>query len=148
MAVGVVAHKATDVRLICRIGQRLVVAEMSRIITPIVGRTPRLIVIDPHRAVDERRTIVCGLHNVVLAIHIRVAHHLHVVSRLLALYDEGGNILKDVLGQYGLQDNDVNTVFVILKHTQIIYVAIAIEVKVVDSFGLRIEQHLKRLYIA
>ena len=71
------------------------------------------------------------LNDIVRTVYILVAYHLDGNGLLLVLINEDRRyILIDIFGQYGLDHHQVLAAICSFHHTQIIHVAIAIQVQV------------------
>ena len=103
----------------------------TRPVAPIPGRIPANPVGAPEPVINDRYIEVCGLDDIVCSVDVLVTDHLHnnlVVS--IFLHIDGGYILKNVFCQNGLQQNQVFVAVCRFYNTQIINLAVAIQVEV------------------
>ena len=124
-------HISGVVAVIDHRGTAIVVGEMI----PVVGRSPYSISCAVPGCVDDGRTNIDGLDDIIGSIDERVADDLNVGCTGLAVHHKGCYILKDIDSQYGLQYDDVDA--------DIIHVAIMVEVEVGKHIGAAVEESLK-----
>lgn len=87
----------------------------------------------PEPVIYDGTIEIDGFDDVVFSIQVRVTYHLnrHRVV-LLAFHIDGGHVLVDVLCQNGLQDNQAVLAFTDLDDAEIVHIAVAVQVKVVQ----------------
>lgn len=137
-----VVHIRVHVSLIVADDDRSGALVVGREIIPVPGRTPDLVVRTAEIGVDHRDLDEHGVDYVVVAIDIAVADHLDIGARLS---DHSRYILEDVRCQASLDDEQVGASFHGLENTEIVYVAIPVEVKVVEHVGRIVQEPLEVL---
>lgn len=120
-----------------------------RIVAPIVRRGPANPTRSPEPIVDDRTVDIHRLNNIVFTIDIFISHdlHLHIVRLILDDKDRC-YILVDILGQDSLQDDQVLRTGTGLNHTDIVDIAITIEIQVGKSRIRVVEDSLKLLKVS
>ena len=85
-------------------------------------------------------------YDILGTIDIRIADDLYVEVGSTCLGHEGSYVLVDISGQACLDQVDVAIALYGLQHTQIVHVAVAVEIQVVDHIARRVEQLLELAY--
>lgn len=85
-------------------------------------------------------------YDILGAIDIRIADDLYVEVGSTCLGHEGSYVLVDISGQACLDQIDVAIALYGLQHTQIVHVAVAVEIQVVDHIARGVEQLLELAY--
>lgn len=109
---------------------------------PVPGRAPDGIVRATEMGVDYRNLDEHGVHYVIMAVDVTVADNLNVG---VGLGDHGGDILEDVRGQAGLDDEQVGASFHGFHDAEIVDVTVPVEVKVVEHVGRVVQKPLEIL---
>lgn len=125
-----------------------VVVPVRRVVAPVVGRVPRVPGGAPEPVVDNRAVDIHGLDDIVLTIYILVTDNLDGHLILCILLDiDSRNVLEDILGQYGLEDDHALATLAYLDDADIVDLAVAIEVEVAEGLIGLVELGLKLLEV-
>lgn len=117
------------------------------IVVPIVGRTPRTIAIRTQAGVNKRSTRENRLDNVLGTIDVGRTDNLYIAGAVCRyIGNDSGHILIYIVGQNSLNQEYVVVTANGLQYTQIIDIAIAIQVEVGEHDRRVVEQELKLLY--
>ena len=117
-------------------------------VTPVPGRVPCNPCVTPEPIVDYRTINVYGLYDIVGSINVLIANYLYRDLILLVLFNiYRGYILIDILCQYGLKNDEALVAFSGLNYAQIIYLPIAIEIKVTERTIRIVEHRLELLQV-
>jgi hypothetical protein len=103
----------------------------TRPVAPIPGRVPANPVGTPEPVVDNRNVKVSGFNDIVHSVDVLVADHLNddlVVG--VFLYIDRGYVLKNVLRQHSLEEDEVLVAVGRFYDTEVIHFAVAVEVEV------------------
>ena len=120
----------------------------SGIVTPIPRRCIGIPIRSPEPIVNDRLIDIYRLNNIVGSIDIFIANNLYGdFVRLVFLHIDGGNILVDVLGKDGLEDDKARFALAYLHHADVVNLAVAVEVEVAESGVGVVEQLLKILQV-
>jgi len=115
-----------------------------RIVAPIVRRVPCHPSRSPEPVVDDGAIEIDGFDNVVFAVEVGVADHLHGNCLVLfALNIDGSHILIYVFSKNGLEHYKSVFSFTYFDNTQIVNISVTIEVKVVQVSFLGVEFFFK-----
>lgn len=146
VAVVVVTHILLYIGLVVAEVHGFRVLVVGREMTMTVGRNPGRIA-GVVQVVPDRRTLYpYRTYDILRAVDIRIADNLYVEVGSTCLGYEGSYVLVDISGQACLDQVDVAIALYGLQYAQIIYVAVAVQVEVVDHVARRVEQLLKLTY--
>lgn len=84
---------------------------------------------------DRRTRHPYRTYDILHAVDIRIAYHLYIQVGSTCLGYESCYVLVDISGQTCLDQIDVAIALYGLQHTQIIHVAIAVQIQVVDHIA-------------
>ena len=117
----------------------------SGIVAPVPRRCVGIPIRSPKPIVNDRLIDIYRLDDIVGAVDIFIADNLHGdFVRLVFLHIDGGNILVDVLGKDGLEDDKAFLALAYLHHADVVYLAVAVEVKIAES-GVGVVEHILKL---
>ena len=91
---------------------------------------------------------VYGFNYVVCAVDVLVTNDLNNRLTSLVFFDHnGGNILVDVLCQYGLNNHEPLVALACFYHAEVVNLSVAVEVEVVDAAVVVVERTLELLEV-
>lgn len=120
----------------------------ARVVTPVPRTMPCVPIGTPEPIVYDRTVNVNRLDDVVGAVNILVAYYLnsHLVF-LVFLNVDRGYVLENILGKYSLQNDEAFVAFACLYYTQVIHLAIPVEVEVTEGAVGVVEHRLELLQV-
>lgn len=101
------------------------VVPVERRMVAVPTRSPEP-VIDIRTIVEYRFDHVGGTVDILITDHL----HLHRITRFILLHIDRGDILIDILGQNGLQYDQVLQSLVGLDHAQIVHLSVTVQIQV------------------
>lgn len=114
-------------------------APIGRPISPIPWRYPACPNRCPEPIINQRAIDVMRLYDIRFAVDVGITYDLNRrVSGFILLYIDTGDILVDILCQNSLNQNQVSAIAFHLHNTQVIYIAVTIQVQIGDVTFLRI----------
>lgn len=115
-------------------------------IVPIERRMPAYPRRTPEPVINHRTIDIHRLNDIICTIYIFISYHLHCHSLRLGvfLHEYRSHILINILCQYGLNHYQVAVLVCGFNHTQVVHIAIAIQVEVRER-RIRVIEHLLEL---
>lgn len=148
-AIGVVVMEGANVVVVVGPVPWGMIGVPSRVELPVVGGVPTDPSRSPEPVIDDRTIDIYGFDDVVGSIEVFIAHHLYGDGGVRGFFHvDGGDILVDILGEDGLQDNQAVIPFANLHNAQVIDNAVAVEVKVIQVSFFGVEFFFKLFEVA
>ena len=114
------------------------------VVSPVVRRVPSVVARSPEEGENWRNVNVNRFNNVVRTVNVRVADYLYRMSALVfTFYYNGCHVLEHIITYHGLQYYQMRISFGRFDYAKVIYLSVAVEVKVVDSRVIIIESSFK-----
>ncbi len=132
VAIAVVAHIADHICLIMTDVYGLGVSVAGRVISPVPGRAPWVVMRPQKVCVDYRPYYEYGLDDKGRTINVRCADNLDVAGGTDAgnLGDQGRNVLIHIGSQHCLDNENVGSAVHGLDDTQIIHISVLVEIEI------------------
>lgn len=134
------------VRVIMIYMMRLAIMPVPGVITPVIRRVPYHMEGIPKEIINYGTMHINRFKNVVGTVNVFITHNLHHYFPLITNIDiDGGNILKNIVTQYRLDNYKVYLFLIGFYHPQVIDISVSIKVKVGDLM-LGIVEHLFKVF--
>lgn len=147
VAVVVVRHKRVHVSVVVAdvYGHRTFVVD--RVAVPIPGRTPGTVCVCEQMRKDKGSGVIYRLHIVAGAVDVRIAYNLDIRLRRAGNFrNQSGNILIDVSSEHCLDYKNVVVALYGLKHTEVVHIAVSVEVQVGQYIRRIVDEFLEFLH--
>jgi hypothetical protein len=119
----------------------------TRIISPIPRTVPCYPSCTPEPIVYNGSVYIYRFDDIVRTIYVLIAYYLHfyLVLRFVFLYIYRGYVLIDIFRQDSLQYYQAFVTFTRLNNTQVIYLAVSVEIEVTER-AVRVVEHRLELF--
>lgn len=136
VTITMVGHIGRHTRIVVAIGFGSRVRIGRRIVIPVVRRTPRIVAIRTQAGIDKRSAGEHRLNDILGTIDVGGTNHLYIASTIgRNISNNSSYILIYIVGQNSLNQEYVVVSTNSLQYTQIVDIAIAIEVEVGEHNG-------------
>ena len=143
-ATGMMVVKGIDMVVIYIPPPRSIKRIVRRVIAPVVRRVPCYPSRTPEPVVDNGTVQINRFNNIVLTINVSITYHLHGDRLVLfALHINGCHVLVNIFRQHCLKNDKAVLSLAHFYDADIVHIAVAVKVKVIQVAFLRIKFLLK-----